>query len=89
MPNTAVLPRPVNTTRTGAKRPINLSLNAEVLDAAKALGLNVSAACERHLTELVRAEQMRRWQLEHADFVAAYNASLRDADLPLDAWRTF
>lgn len=89
MSHTTVLSRPVKTARTGAKRPINLSLNAEVLDAAKALGLNVSQACERHLTELVRAEQMKRWQVEHADFVAAYNASVRDADLPLDAWRTF
>lgn len=89
MPNTAVLSRPVKATRTGAKRPINLSLNAELLDAAKDLGLNVSQVCERHLTELVRAEQMKRWQVEHADFVAAYNASVCDAELPLDAWRTF
>jgi antitoxin CcdA len=89
MPNAAVLSRPVKAARTSSKRPINLSLNTEVLDAAKALGLNVSQVCERHLTELVRAEQMKRWQLEHADYLAAYNATVRDADLPLDAWRTF
>jgi antitoxin CcdA len=41
------------------------------------------------LAELVRTEQMKRWQTEHADFVVAYNATVRDVDLPLDAWRTF
>ena len=90
MPSAVTLPaRPAKVGRSGAKRPVNLSLNAEVLDAAKALGLNVSQACERHLTELVRAEQMKRWEAEHADFLAAYNASVHEAELPLDAWRTF
>jgi antitoxin CcdA len=77
------------TPRPGAKRPTNLSLNAQVLDAAKALGINVSQACDRYLAELVRTEQMKRWQTEHADFMVAYNATVQDVDLPLDAWRTF
>lgn len=75
--------------RPGAKRPTNLSLNAQVLDAAKALGINVSQACDRYLAELVRTEQMKRWQTEHADFMVAYNATVQDVDLPLDTWRTF
>lgn len=86
---TATVLRPVKANRTSAKRPTNLSLNAQVLDAAKALGINVSQACDRHLSELVRAEQMRRWQAEYADFMSAYNSTVRDVELPLDAWRTF
>lgn len=86
---TATVLRPAKANRTSAKRPTNLSLNAQVLDAAKALGINVSQACDRHLSELVRAEQMRRWQAEHADFMSAYNSTVRDVELPLDAWRTF
>jgi antitoxin CcdA len=87
--SSATVLRPAKAKRTSAKRPTNLSLSAEVLDAAKALGINVSQACDRHLSELVRAEQMRRWQAEHADFMSAYNSTVLDVDLPLEAWRTF
>ncbi|TXH31652.1 MAG: hypothetical protein E6Q94_07620 [Burkholderiaceae bacterium] len=45
-----------------AKRSANLSLSADVLDAAKALRINVSQVCDRHLREVVRQEQARLWQ---------------------------
>jgi len=41
------------------------------------------------LRELIRQERERRWQLEHADFIAAYNQTLNDEGLPLDEWRSF
>ena len=41
------------------------------------------------LRELVRREQARRWREEHADFIAAYNATIEAEGLPLDEWRTF
>jgi len=75
--------------RQPAKRAINLSLSTEVLDAAKALQLNVSQICDSYLRDVVRREQERRWREEHADFVVAYNATLDAEGLPLDEWRTF
>lgn len=75
--------------RTPAKRSANLSLSADVLDAAKALRINISQVCDRHLREVVREEQARRWQHEHADFVATYNSTLEVEGLPLDEFRTF
>jgi len=72
-----------------AKRATNLSLSGDVLDAAKALGLNVSQLCDTHLRGVVRQEQERRWRIEHADFVAAHNATVEAEGLPLEAWRTF
>ena len=72
-----------------AKRAINLSLGADTLTAAKALGLNVSQLCDAHLREVVHQEQERRWRAENAEFVAAYNATVDAEGLPLDAWRTF
>jgi antitoxin CcdA len=53
-----------------------------VLADARKLGINLSQACEQHLRELVRRERERRWRAEHADFVAAYNATVEDG-LPL------
>ena len=75
--------------RPTAKRATNLSLSADVLDAAKLLKINVSQVCDSHLREVVRREQERRWREEHADFIAAYNATIEAEGLPLDEWRTF
>jgi antitoxin CcdA len=71
------------------KRAANLSLSADVLEAAKNLKINVSQECDSHLREVVRREQERRWRQEHADFIAAYNATMEPEGLPLDEWRTF
>lgn len=76
-------------TRRPAKRATNLSLSADVLDAARSLQLNVSQLCDNYLHEVVRREQARRWREEHADFIAAYNATIDTEGLPLDEWRTF
>lgn len=75
--------------RSARKRATNLSLSADVLDAAKALQINVSQLCDSYLREVVRREQARHWRDEHADFIAAYNTTLETEGLPLDEWRTF
>ena len=72
-----------------AKRATNLSLSADVLDAARSLQINVSQVCDSHLRDVVRREQELRWRGEHADFIAAYNASIETEGLPLDEWKTF
>lgn len=75
--------------RNTVKRAVNLSLSADTLEVAKALKINVSQVCDSHLREVVRCEQERRWRENHADFIAAYNATVETEGLPLDAWRTF
>lgn len=82
-------PKPAQKARHPAKRATNLSLSADVLEAARQLGINVSQVCDSHLREVVRREQERRWREEHADFIAAYNAILEAEGLPLDEWKTF
>lgn len=72
-----------------AKRAVNLTLSVDALAAAKALKLNVSALCDAHLRQVVREEQEKRWRVEHADFIGAYNAVVEAEGLPLDPWRTF
>lgn len=71
------------------KKPTNITLSADVLSDAKALGINISQACDQFLRELVKREQERRWQSENAEFIAAYNAGVAKDGLPLDAWRSF
>ncbi|MDD2809783.1 type II toxin-antitoxin system CcdA family antitoxin [Rhodoferax sp.] len=75
--------------RQPLKKAINLSLSVDVLDAAKALELNISQECDTYLRERVAQEQRHRWRSDHADFIAAYNATIETEGLPLDQWRTF
>ena len=71
------------------KRATNLSLSSDVLDAAKHLEINISQVCDNYLREVVRREQDRKWREDHADFIAAYNATIEAEGLPLDEWRSF
>ena len=77
--------------RTGlpGKRATNLSLSSDVLEAAKDLGINISQVCGNYLRDLVRCEQERKWREDHADFIAAYNATVEVEGLPLEEWRSF
>jgi len=71
------------------KRATNLSLSTDVLEAAKDLEINISQVCDNYLREVVRREQERKWREDHADFIAAYNATIEAEGLPLDEWRSF
>ena len=73
----------------GGKRATNLTLSADVLEAAKAMDINISQLCDAYLRDVVRREQERRWREEHAEFVTAYNATIESEGLPLDEWRSF
>jgi antitoxin CcdA len=77
--------------RTGltGKRATNLSLSTDALEAAKELGISISQVCDNYLSAVVRCEQERKWRQDHADFVAAYNATVEAEGLPLDEWRSF
>jgi antitoxin CcdA len=75
--------------RSKKKRAVNLSLSADVLDAAKALNINVSRECDAQLRLVVKKEQEARWKREHAEFIAAYNTVFEAEGLPLDEWRSF
>ena len=71
------------------KRPTNLSLNAKVLDAARELGMNLSATVDALLADEVRKRYWARWNEDNKDAVAHYNARIEREGLPLARYRTF
>ena len=71
------------------KRSIKLSLSTGVLEAARLLDINISQVCDKYLREVVRLKQERQWREEHADFIAAFNATIGADGLPLDEWKSF
>jgi antitoxin CcdA len=56
-----------------AKRPVNLSLSGDVLEAARKAGVNLSALLERAVTQELKRLQHRQWREENARAISAYN----------------
>jgi antitoxin CcdA len=52
---------------TGTKRKTSLTLDAEALDQAKELGINVSAVAEAALVNAVAEFRRKQWLAENAD----------------------
>ena len=73
----------------GAKKSANLSINAALLDEAKALRINLSRAFELHLAELVRKKKEDTWQTENRAGIDAYNRLVKKHGVFGDKWRKF
>ena len=71
------------------KRAINLSLNAQVVDTARELGMNLSATVDALLAEEVKKRYWERWNAENKEAIEHYNARIEREGLPLARYRTF
>jgi antitoxin CcdA len=60
-----------------AKKAVNVSVQIELLDAARAEGINLSATLEAALAEQLRIRRRDRWRRENSAAIEAYN---RDVD---------
>jgi antitoxin CcdA len=58
------------------KRAVNLSIDAALLDEAKAAGTNVSAVLERSLREELRERRWQKWRKDNREAIEASNAEL-------------
>ncbi|MGD9866212.1 MAG: type II toxin-antitoxin system CcdA family antitoxin [Pseudodonghicola sp.] len=70
-----------------AKRRTNVTIDAATLDAARELGLNVSAVSEAALIEAVRQARAASWAARNAEALAQRRAWLDDNGLPLAKWQ--
>lgn len=67
------------------RKPVNLSVDANLLTEAKHLNVNLSRAAEDGL----RAAISRAWQIENAEAIAAFNRYIDEFGLPLADLRQF
>ena len=72
-----------------AKRAVNLSLDAKVLDTARELGLNLSATVDALLAAEVKRRYWERWNAENREAIEHYNARIAREGLPLARYRSF
>ena len=56
------------------KRAVNLFVDADLLDEARRMRINVSETLERRLRTIVRAEQEKRWLEENREAIASINS---------------
>ena len=55
------------------KKSANLSINADLLQQAKQLNINLSQALELHLAEIIGEAQRGQWLAENQEALQAYN----------------
>lgn len=79
----------VRETKAPFRRPTNVSLDADLIEQAKALGINVSRACEQGLSEEIRTTRNQRWKEENREATAEWNAYVAEHGLPLERFRQF
>jgi antitoxin CcdA len=60
--------------RSAPKRAANVSVNADLLRQAKALGVNLSRTLEKGLEEALREQRRRQWLEANRQAIADYNA---------------
>jgi antitoxin CcdA len=59
-----------------AKKPVNVSIPVELLDAARAEDINLSATLETALAEQLRIRRRARWLAENSEGISAYNREI-------------
>lgn len=71
------------------RKPTNVSLDAALVADAKALGINLSRACEMGLAAELKAERERQWREENRASIDDWNEWVRVNGLPLARYRQF
>lgn len=71
------------------KRATNLTIDPDLLEDAKALGINLSATFETSLRAAVRARKAERWLEENRAALEGYNDWIAEQGLPLARYRSF
>ena len=71
------------------RRSTSLTLNRQLLDEAKDLGVNISRAAEDGVALAIRAARARRWREENAAALEDYNRFIAACGVPLSEFRKF
>jgi antitoxin CcdA len=60
----------------GKKKAVNVSIQSELLDAARAEDINLSATLEAALADQLRIRRRERWWKENEAAIEAYNSDV-------------
>ncbi|MAM61341.1 type II toxin-antitoxin system CcdA family antitoxin [Maritimibacter sp. UBA3975] len=68
---------------------VNLTLDAEVAETARSLGLNMSRLAEAAIADAAKVERNRRWREENAEAIGRYGDEVAEEGLALSRFRSF
>lgn len=68
------------------KKATNVSIDRQLLETARACGINLSATLEEALAERIRAQQ---WLADNREAIASYNESVAERGVFSDGLRNF
>ena len=71
------------------KKAVNLSISADLLQAARSNGINLSATLESALEDQLRELRRRQWLKENRDAIGSYNRDVEEHGTFGDVLRTF
>jgi antitoxin CcdA len=71
------------------KKAVNLTIDGDLLDQARKMGLNLSSEFEEMLKERTKAERWTKWQEENQEAIDAYNRRIERRGLFSDGHRRF
>ncbi len=71
------------------KKLANLSINADLLQQAKQLNINLSQTLEQHLAEIIRQAQRSQWLAENQSALDEYNRRIEKHGTFSDGLRQF
>lgn len=75
--------------RKAPKQATNLSINRDLLNAARESGVNLSGVLEEALVEKLAAAEGEQWVRENSDVIAAYNEFIDEHGTASDRMRSF
>jgi antitoxin CcdA len=81
-------PRATGSSRA-QRRPTNVSLDRALFEEARSLGINLSQACERGISEQLAKTRAERWTGENREAMASPNAFVEARGIPLVGNRQF
>jgi antitoxin CcdA len=71
------------------RRPVNLTLDSDLVSQGKALGLNLSRIAEEAIAAAIRQAQAEAWSRENAEAIDAYNRRVERTGVFSDGLRSF
>jgi antitoxin CcdA len=71
------------------KKAANLSINSDLLQKSRALNINLSAALETALKQLLAQSKAAQWKTENHAAIIAYNDFVAENGCFADEYRSF
>ena len=75
--------------KTARKRAANVSIDAEILAEAKAMGINLSQTLEDELRKQVKEEKIRRWSEDNKEAIESHNRFIEKHGIWSEKYRSW